>query len=305
MITFAYPAALLLLLVPVGLIYWELKRQGAPLLMPFDHQATHEGLWLGRLLGLAGCLPALILAVAILLLAGPQLPKISGQERELKNILFCLDLSGSMGAGFGDGTRYDAAMEAIEEFTEYREEDAFGLTIFGNEVMHWVPLTRDLSAIRMATPFLGPDKMPRYFGGTQIGKALLACREKLTEQNEGDRMVILVSDGYSGDLGGERTYEVGAQLRADKIQLFHVHVAEGEAPAEMYELTGMTGGEVFTAGDPGTLKEVFRQIDSMAAVRMKPIAPRYADYFWPFALSGMIVLGLHQLAQLGLRYTPW
>ena len=35
-----------------------------------------------------------------------------------------------------------------------------------------------------------------------IGKALLACKEILTSREEGDRMIILVSDGESFDLSG-------------------------------------------------------------------------------------------------------
>lgn len=302
---FAYPAVLLLLVLPVGLIAWEMRRTGTPLTMPFDHGDLREGLWLRRLLMAGACLPALLLGMVILLLAGPQVPQVSGEQREMKNIIFCLDMSGSMGADYAGVTRYEAAMEALQEFTHYREGDAFGLTIFGNEVMHWVPVTRDLSALEFATPFLGPDKMPRYFGGTQIGKALMACRQKLTEQNEGDRMVILLSDGWSSDLGGERTYEIGANMRGDKIRVFTVNVSNGDAPADMYTISGMTDGAVFNAGDPAALKEVFQQIDGMSSVRMKPVAPRYADFFWPFALAGMIALGIHQLAQLGLRYTPW
>ena len=47
----------------------------------------------------------------------------------------------------GDGTRYDASMKAIDEFLKIRQGDAFGLTFFGNNVLHWVPLTSDPSAV--------------------------------------------------------------------------------------------------------------------------------------------------------------
>ena len=50
-----------------------------------------------------------------------------------------------MKSPFGDGTRSDKAIEAIKEFTTYRKGDAFGLTIFGSDVLHWVPVTKDLS----------------------------------------------------------------------------------------------------------------------------------------------------------------
>ena len=68
-------------------------------------------------------------------------------------------------------------MAAINDFLDYREGDAFGLTFFGNSVLHWVPLTSDVSAFRCAPPFMRPDQIPSWFGGTEIGKALLACRK--------------------------------------------------------------------------------------------------------------------------------
>ena len=68
-------------------------------------------------------------------------------------------------------------MDAINEFLDYREGDAFGLTFFGNNVLHWVPLTTDASAVSCAPPFMRPEVAPPWFGGTEIGKALLACTQ--------------------------------------------------------------------------------------------------------------------------------
>ena len=31
-------------------------------------------------------------------------------------------------------------MKAIDDFLDFRKGDAFGLTFFGNNVLHWVPL---------------------------------------------------------------------------------------------------------------------------------------------------------------------
>ena len=40
---------------------------------------------------------------------------------------------------------------------------------------HWVPLTVYPSAFRCSPPFMGPRARIPGFGGTEIGKALLAC----------------------------------------------------------------------------------------------------------------------------------
>ena len=56
--------------------------------------------------------------------------------------------------------RFDAAVEAARQFCEFRKGDAFGLTIFGSEYLHWFPPTKELSAIRNALPFVRPANLP-------------------------------------------------------------------------------------------------------------------------------------------------
>src|SRR5262249_37083343 len=154
------------------------------------------------LLGLFESAPALLQVVAILLIAGPQRYGEPQTKRALTNIELCVDISYSMTTPFGDGSRYDTAMKAVDEFCTYRKGDAFGLTFFGNSVMHWCPLTADVSAIRCATPFMRPENVPPWFNGTEIGRALRACKQVLAPRQEGDRMIILVTDGESDDLFG-------------------------------------------------------------------------------------------------------
>ena len=305
--TFAHPWVLLLLTIPVGLAVWEAQRRGMPLVLPFDYGAgSRMGalLWRPLVTG-AHMLPYAALAVAVLLVAGPRRPSADRTQRVMNNIEFCLDVSGSMSSRFGDGSRYDAAMEAIKEFTTYRKGDAFGLTIFGTEVLHWVPLTKDTSAIRLATPFLSPRKLPRYFGGTRIGKALRACLRVLADRPEGDRMVILVSDGQSADLRGGAAQTLAGELRAERITVYLIHVGGGAVPAEMHTIAGTTGGEVFPAGDPDALTRIFQHIDGMRPARIKPGSPQYADCFRPFAIAGLGVLAGYCLTLFGLRFTPW
>jgi Ca-activated chloride channel family protein len=273
--------------------------------LPFDHGRPGTGRVLRALLHAGESLPVLLLAVAVILLAGPTRLAVPKARRALTNIEVCLDVSGSMTAQFGDGSRYDGAMKALNRFLDYREGDAFGLTFFGNSVLHWVPLTTDVSAFRCAAPFMRPENAPPWFGGTEIGKALLACREVLVAREEGDRMILLITDGFSSDLMGGRDQEIARQLRGDRITLYAVNIQEGEAPGEIVNLTRMTGGEVFNVEDPATLEIVFRRIDEMQATRMEKGVAESVDHFAPWCLAGLGLLALYALFQLGLRHTPW
>lgn len=305
MIHFAHPGVLLLLAVPLGLALWEWQRRGHALVLPFDHVHPRSGAWLRRTVDAANLLPPALLAIALLLLARPQRATVPQNERLVTNIQFCMDVSGSMSSPYGDGTRSDAAIHAIQEFTTFRKGDAFGLTIFGNEVLHWVPVTRDLSAIRLAAPFLRPDKMPQYLWGTQIGKALREVRKVLTAKPEGDRMIILVSDGQSADLSGGQAEEIGNELSRDGIVVYYIHVAEGQPQEETFTVASLTGGQAFAAGDPTALREVFKRIDRMQQSKLKPASPEWVDDYRALSLVGLALLGLHLLTSLGLRYTPW
>ncbi len=129
------------LFIPASMLVWIWLRDQFPTLglghdrriaLPQDYGVAANGrVWdfFVRCFMSAG---PLMLAVAIILWAGPRHLDVPKAKRELTNIEFCLDLSGSMMARFGNGSRYDAAMEALNGFVTQREGDAFGLTVFGD-----------------------------------------------------------------------------------------------------------------------------------------------------------------------------
>lgn len=302
---FGRPWVLLLLALPLLHLCWVWRRRGGRVVLPFDQGLAGSGRLLRAALGVVESLPALLLAVAVLLLALPQELAAPKEKRALTNIQFCVDISGSMTAKFGAGTRYDASMKAINQFLDYRQGDAFGLTFFGNSYLHWVPLTSDPSAFRCSIPFMRPENNVPGFGGTEIGRAVLACREELVARSEGDRMLVLITDGWSSDLGGGQDVEIARKLKRDGITLFAVNIQEQDARGEIVNLSRMTGGEVFNPGDTKALADVFATIDKMTKAKVEQGTAELVDWFWPFALAGLCVLGLYALAQLGLRYTPW
>lgn len=304
-VSFAHPWALTFLAIPFLLIYWQRRWTSHRVALPADATAIPRRKWLTRMLALTEALPALILAVVIVILAGPQKLSIPQTKRAMTNIELCVDVSASMLAPFGTGNRYDASMEAIGSFLDKRQGDAVGLTFFGNNVLHWVPLTNDIDAIRFAAPFMSPDKAPPWMGGTEIGKALLACRDLLITREEGDRLIILISDGASADLHSGRDEEIARLLKRDDITVYSIHISSGDVPEEIVNITHYTGGEAFQPDDPESLKAMFARIDAMNRARLVLTSAQVLDDFVPWCYAGLSFLGLAALAALGLRYTPW
>jgi Ca-activated chloride channel homolog len=304
-LSFLHPWLLPLLVVPAGLLVWVWKRPGQQVVLPLDHGLPGRG-WVWRVaLNAADSVPALLLAVAVVLLAGPQRYGEPEARRKLTNIQLCLDISFSMTAPFGDGSRYDAAARAVDEFLGYRKGDAVGLTFFGNNFLHWCPLTSDTSAVRCAPPFMRPENVPPWYGGTEIARALRGCKSVLLERQEGDRMIVLVTDGDSIDLRGGNAEALAKELKENNITVFAIIIAMHRIQDEIITITHTTGGEAFEAGDPEALRAIFRRIDQMKQAPLEKKLADSLDWFEPFCVAGLALLGLATLTSLGLRYVPW
>ena len=299
------PWFLFAMVVPLTISIWIWRRRGRRIALPVDHGIRASRSVLHWLVTLSETLLPVVLAIAVLIACIPLATGNPTTQRRLTNIEFCIDCSGSMSAKFGEGDRYDASMKAINEFLNYREGDAFGLTFFASDVVRWCPLTRDTSAFRCALPFMKPNSQRAIGGGTMIGRALTNCRKVLEEQDNGDRMVILVSDGQSADLSNGGDAAIAKELQAAGIVMFGIHIGSPEIPGEIMNLASSTGGEAFVSGDPEALEAIFRSIDSMKPAEIETVGIEYVDYLQPFCLAGLIALCAWMLSAFGLRYTPW
>ena len=337
--TFAHPWVLLLLVLPAVLLVIELLRVGngqqpallarllgGRLTLPVDiglnapQRAARP--WLRGVLTAATLLPCVIAALVLVALAGPQRLGPPRQERVLTNIEFVLDVSGSMSSPLGGAgeSRYTVSMEAIKQFLERRKGDAFGLTIFGSETVRWVPLTRDLSAIQSAGPFLDPSTMPSPLNGTRVGFALRYSMETLRRSEEtgedgkavsedgakgGDRMIVLITDGFSSDLDGGLADKIGNELREAGIVVHGVQVGEDSTPAQLLEVVTPTGGQVFNAKDAAGMNTIFEAIDKITPTKVRGKQPETIDWLAPVLIALMAVTGVHGVCLWKLRWTPW
>jgi len=301
-VTFLHPWVLLLLAVPV-LLLWTVIGRKAGVVLPLDHHAgpVRRTPWLRWLLGAFEVVPLLLLAAALVMLAGPQTLKRPRAERLLTNIQLAMDVSGSM-----YGERYRLASKAITDFTNAREGDAVGLTLFGSHQIRWIPLTKDLAAIRNAMPFADPQNQPVHMGGTSIAAALRFCKANMeAEAHDGDRLILMVSDGFSSDLDGGENLKVAEELKSAGITLYHIHVAEDAIPSQVVDMADATGGGAFAATDADSIKQVFKHIDRMKPARFAQSGTIPMDHFRPFAIAALALCGLHTLGLLFARYTPW
>jgi Ca-activated chloride channel family protein len=320
---FLHPQWLALLALPVILAFWEWVRRGQPVALPFDHGRQRRGLVLRFLVLCANCLPATLLAIAIIFLAHPVRFMPPEIERQLNNVQIVLDTSGSMAEAHGSQAngrhrRFDSAMDAIEQFINYRQGDAFGLSIFSRHFIHWVPLTLDTQSILLARPFIQPDNpkldppsMGRHglpdalWGNTYIGKALYGAIDVLAERPVGDRMIILLTDGESSDITPPQDTPIIAALRAQNITVFAILLSDEIMQPQLLGITRATGGDAFRALTPEALQAVFKRIDEMKKVVVLEKKPQATDCYDPFFVPAIGLLAASVLTLFGLRFTPW
>lgn len=304
---FAAPfwAVVLSLVAAILFVVWIWKRHGREVAVPYDHsdQSSGRGWWVA--ISSAETLLPLLTGIVLLILCNPLSSGTPVEKRSVSNIQFCVDSSTSMLAQFGDGNRYEASIAAINQFLGYRDGDAFGLTFFANGFVHWCPLTTDSSAFQCVLPFMKPNGRRAIGGGTQIRKALNACRDVLSDRDDGDKMIILVSDGQSGDMANGGAEKIAKQLREDNVTVFGIHIGGGEIPEQILTVTQLTEGAAFLPGDMDSLDSVFRKIDSMKPAEIEFIEADKIDNFRPWCFVALGVLGVWSLTQLWLRYTPW
>jgi len=314
MVIFTSPELIPLLAIPVILGFWQWLARGQQVVLPIDHTQPRRGWWLDRTVRILTLLPAGLLAIALLLAARPLIEGPPSYPTEVTNIQIVLDTSGSMNFPFGtrtksDGnpfTRFDAAKEAIDQFTENRAGDAFGLSIFTEKVIHWVPLTTDLSAIRLSTPFVRPGAFPlEWWDRTLVGNAITQCSLLLEDRSEGERMLIVLTDGETRDMQGALATQLGQKLKSKQIVLYGISVRSEGASRDLKTACEITGGQLFEAGDMPGLKSVFRRIDQLQKAQLASAQPQWLQHDRPFALIGLALLVMHQVTILGVRFTPW
>ncbi|MGA0369470.1 MAG: VWA domain-containing protein, partial [Kiritimatiellia bacterium] len=144
-------------------------------------------------------------------------------QREGLDLLVLMDTSNSMRADDFKPTRLQRAAWGVEELVSELKGDRIGLIAFAGEGVLQCPLTLDYGAFLMNVHDLFPGIVPR--GGTNLQAALEKALDSFEEENEADRVILLITDGEShqGDLD-----PVIRRLNDAKVRVFAVGVGTPE-----------------------------------------------------------------------------
>lgn len=307
----AWPWALLALPLPWLMRWWPRRAVAGPALrVPYAAGALAElgqahgvGAWrAGRLL--------LWLAWACLCvaLARPQqLGEPVAPPQQGRQMMLAVDVSGSMSEpdmtlGNQIVPRLSAAKAVLADFLDRRAGDRVGLLIFGERAYTLTPITADLTTVRNQ---LSDSEVGLAGRDTAIGDAIALAVKRLREQPEGQRVLILLTDGVSNagvlpplraaelaKAEGVRVYPV-AFGGDGGMSLFGVQIAAGEDPvdeATLRRIAELTGGRAFRARNTDELAGIYAELDRLEPITAAGAAvrPRIERYGWPLALAMLL-----------------
>ena len=275
--------------------------------------------------------PLLILWLAWLgLVAAAARPQWTGEPVSLpttgRDLMLAVDISGSMGTEdmqlqgqFMD--RLAVVKAVVTDFIGARQGDRIGLILFGANAYLQAPLTFDLASVNQ---LLREAPVGIAGGKTAIGDAIGLAVKRLREHTEGERVLILLTDGANN--AGEVPPLKAAELAgADAVRIHTIGVGADEMrmpgifgvfgsqlvnpSAELDEETlaaiaAATGGRYFRARDTAQLQEIYGVIDALEPIAQDPetYRPVAALHHWPLAGAWLLVCLLALLRWRGLDH---
>jgi Ca-activated chloride channel homolog len=317
---FAWPWSFALLPLPWLLRYLlppVPQNQGAALKVPFyaelaalQAQASHASASRRYFPHFFAALIWLLLVVAA---ARPQwLGEPVNLPMSGRDLLLALDLSGSMqredmGLAGERVDRLTAAKVVLGQFIQRRTGDRVGLILFGSRAYLQTPLTFDLATVRT---MLMESAIGLAGKETAIGDAIGLAVKRLRERPEGQRVLILLTDGANnaGEVEPRKAAELAAQAG---VKIYTV----GMGAEEMIVSAGFgrqrinpsmdldedtlryiaerTGGQYFRAKDRAGLEQIYVELDKLEALEVDSdiFRPVRALYYWPLGTAlGLVLL---------------
>ena len=241
----------------------------------YQRLVRRQRLWLSVVV-----LAALVLAGALLFAAArPALTASQRPEQRSRDIMLCLDTSGSMSRA--DAAIVDVFASMVRDFRGER----IGMTIFDASGVQVFPLTDDYSYIeeqldRARSAFDRRSVDPAFFEGTRegrgtslIGDGLASCVQNFPrlDTERRSRSVIFSTDNY---LAGTPVFSLpqAAELATAKhVRVFALNPADfgtrttNDEALELRAAAESTGGQYFPLRSPTAARSIIDQIQASEA----------------------------------------
>ena len=289
---------------PVAVANTELLRT-----LPEYRNAVRRHRWM-----IAGgvALVALLAVAAVLGAARPVQRVTLVDQKDNRDIVLCLDVSGSM---------IDVDAEVVSTFLRLAEGfrgERISMVIFNSSAVPVFPLTDDYDFVsdqlrRAQRSLTIVDGKDPFFAGTLngagsslIGDGLATCVRSFDHPElQRARSVILASDNEAAGRSLFTLPEGGQLAKTGGIQVYGMNPSDNpssSAAVEMRQVVESTGGIYFALNDVNAVRRTLEAVTSREATRI-PSAPRTVIHDVPgipIAVAALAVLGF-----LALRRIRW
>jgi len=232
---------------------------------------------------LAAAAVVALAAVAVLaagvVVARPMAAKTIEPVQTNRDIMLCLDVSGSM-------SEVDVeVLEVFESLLPGLAGERIGLTIFNSSPVQVFPLTDDYEFIRtqlqnIRESFDYFDEIPEHWigtlngpGGSLIGDGLASCVMRFDQAgSERSRSVILATDNELNGASIVTLEEAANFAAAQGVRVFALNPVDGvdtEISEELERATTISGGRLYPLRGTETVAGIVDDIQAQAATELR------------------------------------
>jgi len=238
----------------------------------------------------------MILVLLVAALASPILIDRSHPNNRMgKDIVLCLDASGSMGAsGFEEGTRasrFEIVQNIAKEFVLKRIEDNIGVVLYGDFAFIASPVTYEKEIV---SEMIGYLTLGMAGQNTAIGEAIAMGVRAFEHSKSDSKVMVLLTDGEhnSGRISPKEAVELAMER---DIIIYTIGMGEkGEFDSALLEeIATQSGGRYFASHSKEELEEVYEQIDALESSQIRSRQYRFKEYFFQYLLAGAALLMLY------------
>lgn len=312
MFSFAWPAVLVLIVIPFIVRLWKAKQSTVetPLYLPTFAMISepHKQVVSGRF-------PWLLFIIWTLFVIAAAKPQWLGEPvtipQEGRELMLAVDLSGSMDEkdmiiGRQQVNRLTMLKYVLNDFIDRRVGDRLGLILFADTAYVQTPLTYDRTTVKQ---MLNEAVLGLVGEKTAIGDALGLAAKRFNDKGDSNRVLILLTDGQNtaGNIDprdaleiaketGVRVYTIG--IGADEMMvrgLFGTRKVNPSADLDerlLNQIADETGGRYFRARDTEELQIIYQLLDELEPVEDDPIQlrPQQALFYYPLAIALLLSL---------------
>lgn len=319
---FAYPWVFILLLLPiVSWIVFRKKKRETGFYWANAGLLGFSKTWRVYLLEWLKYIRIIGFICLVIALARPQLRyQFEEATSEGVDIIFCLDISGSMLAKDFNPNRLEVAKEVATNFVDKRAFDRLGLVLFAGESFTQIPLTLDHDMLKKA---LLQTEVGIIKDGTAIGMGLANSVNRLKDSEGESKIIILLTDGVnnSGHINPSIATELAKKMG---VKVYTIGVGTtGEAPipisrrmdgsyvysmvkveideALLQQIAEETGGRYFRATSAEMLAYIYSEIDKMEKTEVETsVITNLVEKYRIFVFLALALLVLEFLISLVL-----